>query len=443
MSNAKKGLSARNMASLLLFGMIGQIAWSVENMYFNLFVFESIAPSLETVTVMVQASGVVATLVTLLAGSLSDKVGNRRSFISVGYIIWGVTVALFGFLSPSLVAGLFGTSVEDAIPTALVLAVICDCVMTLFGSTANDAAFNAWVTDNTESSYRGKIEGILSILPLLAMLVVAGGFGILVGFIGYTALFLSLGAVISISGICGLFLLRDSGRLEKNGRLRDMTYGFLPSTVKANPTLYLTFLVIMIYGIACQIFMPYMIIYMTTYLGFTVVEYSVVFGAAILVGAGINLYLTRLSDKRDKGSFLYLAVVVMAIGLFGMYLSKWGDHTFRLISFGIAGCVMITGYIFISALAGAIVRDNTPASDAGKLQGVRMIFSVLIPMIAGPLIGNAINKGAGIPLPDSSSADMMTTQYIPAPEIYLAAGLFLLLVFAILPTLTKKAKKEA
>ena len=436
----RKGLSPRKMAALLIFGMIGQIAWSVENMYFNLFVFEKIAPSLDTVTIMVQASGVVATLVTLLAGALSDKTGNRRTFISVGYIIWGITVALFGFLSPELVGKLTGVSVTEAVPIALVLAVVCDCIMTLFGSTANDAAFNAWVTDNTDSSNRGKIEGILAILPLLAMLVVAGGFGILVGFIGYTNLFLVLGAVITLSGLGGLLLVRDSDRLEKNGRLRDMIYGFRLSTVKANSTLYTAFLVIMIYGIACQIFMPYMIIYMTTYLKFSIIEYSIVFGAAILLGAAINLYLTRLSDDHDKGTFLFLAAEIMTGGLFAMYVSKWGGHLFRLIAFGIAGCVMITGYIFVSALAGAIVRDNTPAADTGKLQGIRMIFSVLIPMIVGPLIGNTINRAVNIPLPDSSSADMMTTQYIPAPEIFLAAGCVMLLVFLFVPRLVKNSK---
>ena len=440
--NTKQGLSTRSMVVLLLFGMIGQIAWSVENMYFNLFVFEKIAPDLNTVTLMVQASGVVATLVTLIAGALSDKTGNRRTFISVGYIIWGVTVALFGFLSSDLVADIMGVPVEQAVPVALVLAVVCDCIMTLFGSTSNDAAFNAWVTDNTESSYRGKIEGILAILPLLAMLVVAGGFGILVKIVGYTNLFLGLGVVITLSGVSGLFLIRDSDRLEKSGRLRDMIYGFKPSTVKSNPTLYLSFIVVMIYGIACQIFMPYMIIYMTTYLNFTVVEYSIVFGAAILIGAGINLYLTRLSDKLNKATLLYFATVIMAAGLFAMYLFKNGTHLFKLIGFGVSGCVMITGYIFISALAGAIVRDNTPAADAGKLQGIRMIFSVLVPMIVGPMIGNGINRAANIPLPDANSPDMMTTAYIPAPEIYLAAGITLILLFVFIPLLAKSQRKQ-
>ena len=54
--------SKSNLTILLLFGLIGQIAWSVENMYFNLFVFDTISPSLETVTLMVQLSGITATV---------------------------------------------------------------------------------------------------------------------------------------------------------------------------------------------------------------------------------------------------------------------------------------------------------------------------------------------------------------------------------------------
>ena len=170
---------------LLLFGLIGQIAWAVENMYFNLFVFETIAPDLDTVTLMVQLSGIMATVTTLIAGTFCDKTGNRRSFISWGYVIWGITVVLFGSISPTLIEKLFSVENRTAIMIALVAVVVGDCIMTLFGSTANDAAFNAWVTDNTESSYRGKIESILAILPLIAMLIVAGGFGILVSAIGY------------------------------------------------------------------------------------------------------------------------------------------------------------------------------------------------------------------------------------------------------------------
>ncbi|MBO5224486.1 MAG: MFS transporter [Clostridia bacterium] len=431
----------KNWFSLLLFGLIGQIAWSVENMYFNLFVYESVAPNLDVVTLMVQLSGIVATLTTLVAGTLSDKVGNRKKFICYGYIIWGVTVAIFGALSPDKVGVMFGMKASEAIPLCLVLVVVGDCVMTVFGSTANDACFNAWVTDNTAQSFRGKVESVLSVLPLIAMLIVAGGFGILVEGIGYFGLFLGLGVVISACGVVGLFVIADSETLETNGELKDIIYGFKPSVIKSNVPFYLVLCISGIYSIACQIFMPYLIIYMKTYLGFSVIEYSVVFGLAIVIGAVINVIMGPISDKLDKTKLMYIGAGVLSVGLLGMYFAKGMDKTALLILFGIAGCVMITGYIFFSALCGAVTRDYTPKENAGKLQGVRMIFNVLIPMVVGPMIGNVINKAMAIPLVDAG-ADAMTTSFVPAPEIFLAGSICALLTFALIPILARISKKE-
>ena len=438
----KTQFGKRNWWILVLFGLIGQIAWSVENMYFNLFVFETISPDLDVVTLMVQLSGIAATVTTLVAGTLSDKTGNRRSFISYGYLIWGVTVALFGMISPQSMAKLFNATSTKAVTIALVLVVVGDCVMTFFGSTANDAAFNAWVTDNTEEEFRGKVEGVLAVLPLVAMLIVAGGFGILVEMMGYKALFLVLGIVITLCGLAGIFVIKDAPALEKKGTLKDIVYGFKPSVIKGNASLYLTLCIMGVYGIACQIFMPYMIIYMKTYLGFSTVEYSIVFGVAIVVGALINLFLGGITDRLDKAKLLYVAAAVFAVGLSGMYFAHFDNKILTLLLFGLAGFVMITGYILVSALCGALVRDYTPQSDAGKLQGVRMIFSVLLPMIFGPMIGNAINKAAAIPLPDLNSADVMTTQYIPAPGIFLAGAIAALCMFALIPLLMKNRKNN-
>ncbi|MBQ8320280.1 MAG: MFS transporter [Clostridia bacterium] len=431
-----------NWTILLVFGLIGQIAWSVENMYFNLFVYDTVAKDLDAVTLMVQLSGITATVATLIAGTLSDRVGNRKKFLCFGYAIWGITVALFGALSPRLMQSLFGVEEGKAITITLVAVVVGDCVMTLFGSTANDAAFNAWVTDNTHSHYRGAVEGILSILPLVAMLVVAGGFGILVEAIGYKTLFLILGIVISLCGILGFFFVQDNPALTKSGSFKDIFYGFRPSVVKKHKPLYLTLVLVLIYGVACQIFMPYLIIYMKETLGFSVLEYSVVFALAILLGAGVNVYLTRLSDGKDKLVMLYFAAAVMAAGLLGMYFAKGMEKLPTLILFGVAGFVMITGYVLVSALCGSTVRDYTPEGAVGKLQGVRMVFSVLVPMVLGPMIGNAINRAANIPLSDPSSADAMTTLYVPAPEIFLFGAIVTLLMIAVIPILQKAAKKE-
>ena len=422
---------------LLLFGTIGQIAWSVENMYFNLFVYEQVAPNLDTVTLMVQLSGIAATVVTLIAGTLSDKVGNRRSFISIGYLIWGVTVALFGCTSPDIVGSIFGMPYEEAVSLTLTLVVVGDCVMTLFGSSANDAAFNAWVTDNTESSYRGRVESILSILPLIALLIVAGGFGILKDLIGFRNLFIGLGAVITLCGAAGLFLFKDAETLERSGGLKDIIYGFKPSVIKENKPFYVTLLSVAIFGIAFQVFMPYLIIFMSQYLGFSTLEYSAVFAVAILAGAAVNIYLGKLSDKMEKSKLLYFAAAILFVGLLVMYLAAMVKAKLALILlFGLGGFIMICGNIFSGALNGSILRDHTPNGAAGKMQGVRMVASVLIPMLVGPAIGNAINRSRGILL-DNPGADAMTTEYLPAPEIFLVGAIVSLLVLIVVPFIRK------
>lgn len=431
-----------NWTVLLLFGLIGQIAWAVENMYFNLFVYETVSPSLDAVMLMVQLSGIAATVTTLFAGTLSDKLGNRRSLISFGYVIWGITVIIFGLTSTENTMSFFGIDLQSAITLTLVLVIVGDCIMTFFGSCANDAAFNAWITDNTHTDFRGRVEGVISILPLIAMLIVAGGFGILVELVGYTMLFTGLGIVIIASGIFGIFYIKDSPTLERSGTFADIFYGFRPSVIKENLRLYLTLVIVLILGVATQIFMPYMIIYMKTYLGFSVLEYSAVFAVAILLGAALNLWLGIMSDKMDKTKLIYIAAAVYSLGLLVMYFMRFESHIATLILFGVGGFIMISGNIFTTALTGSLVRDYMPSGEVGKLQGVRMVFSVLVPMLIGPMIGNAINRYRSIPLPEDAGADLLTTSYIPAPEIFLAASLVILLCFAVIPLVVNIKNKE-
>ena len=441
--------SRKNWFLLLLFGTIGQIAWSVENMFFGTFVYEAFKEynlgdvPLNIVTLMVQLSGIVATLATLVAGTLSDKVGNRRRFISIGYIIWGFTVALFGCLTPEILGALLSQPATKVVTLSLAMFVVGDCVMTLFGSTANDAAFNAWVTDNTKPSYRGYVESVLSILPLIGLLIVAGGIGILTGTFGYTPVFIGLGVIITLCGVIGVFLFKDSPTIEKSGGLRDIVYGFRPSVVKKHLPFYATLLSVAVFGIAIQTFMSYMIIYMKYCLDFSDLEYSAVFAIAILAGAGVNLYLGKLSDKMSKSKLLYAASVILCVGLLGMYFASMipvENKLLLMILFGLGGFVMICGNIFSTALNGSIMRDHTPSEAAGKMQGVRMFASVLIPMIIGPFIGNALNETFGSDV-EISGSDVLTTSSAPAREIFLAGAIIALLALVVIPLIRKAEKK--
>ena len=139
---------------------------------------------------------------------------------------------------------------------------------------------------------------------------------------------------------------------------------------------------------------------------------------------------------------IYIAAAIFSAGLLMMYFTSMIKQKIALIIlFAAAGFVMISGYIFVTALSGSIVRDYTPKHAVGKLQGVRMVFSVLIPMIVGPAVGNAINASTGLSI-DINSADAMTTKHVPAPEIFLVGGLVALLIIAVVPLLKKITKNQ-
>ena len=77
----KTKLSSRFIFALTLFSLVGQIAWVVENMYLNVFIYKMFHASAEDISAMVAASAISATLTTVLIGALSDKIGKRKLFI--------------------------------------------------------------------------------------------------------------------------------------------------------------------------------------------------------------------------------------------------------------------------------------------------------------------------------------------------------------------------
>ena len=161
--------------ALVIFSLTGQVAWTVENMYFNVFIYKIFHADAAQISLMVGASAVMATLTTLIMGSLSDKVGKRKIFICGGYILWGLSILAFSLLRMDVLTGIT-QDVVAAASLGINLTILMDCVMTFFGSTANDACFNAWLVESGDDSNRGMIEGVNAMMPLVSILVVFGGF---------------------------------------------------------------------------------------------------------------------------------------------------------------------------------------------------------------------------------------------------------------------------
>lgn len=418
-------ISLRNWLTFIIFGLIGQVAWTIENMYLNIYIYKTVTYNPDAIALMVASSAVVATLATLTMGALSDKFGKRKVFITYGYIIWGISITAFGYITTDSVSALFPS--VDAIVATVAIIILLDCVMTFIGSTANDAAFQAWVTDVTTPANRGKAEGLIAAMPLLGMLVV---FGVLDTFTQqgeWKAFFLVVGIIVTLSGVIGLFLIKDGEIKKKESQyVQDLMYGFKLSTIRNNPLLYIIFGAVCLLGIAQQIFLPYFIIYFEFFVGIT--DYAILLGVVLTLASIVSVVGGRLVDRYGRKKFLVSSVLFYVIGMFVMFVlgkTITDNMTLTFLFTVIFGVLMMGSYLVSMVILNATVRDLLPKEHIGVFSGIRMIFFIMIPMVIGPFIGSTVIKSSNMTYTD----EFGVLQSVPTPEIFLAGSLVGLLAF--------------
>ena len=407
-------LGKKIWACAITFGLIGQIAWVVENMFFAKFgqdLFDTRGDLYFTVTtLMVILSAVTATVTTIFAGGLIDKTGKRKPFITFGYLIWGVTIMLFAAIPID-----FSDNSSWGIIAALV---VLDCVMTFFGSTANDAAFNTWVADVTDVTNRGKVNTILSVMPVIATVLVFG-IGMLTYDNGATVtndagavikvaiadrdglliklFFIIMGIFPMVGGVLSAFMMKDSPDIVKNSNpnyFKETFYGFRPSVIKQNKMMYVTLGTVCLLGIAQQIFMSYLINFIEKTLGITNYILPLAVLLAILIVGAVVVYCMKFMD-----SAAYLPILI------------------------VGGSVLLGAILSVSGALTASFQDYIPRGAEGRFQGVRMCFTVLIPMALGIGIAQAV----GVNSLDAHSEGQMK----PPFELFLAAAI--VVAVAIIP----------
>ncbi len=418
--------------ALVIFSLVGQVAWVVENMYLNVFIYKMFHASAEAISVMVAASAVTATVTTLLIGALSDKIGKRKLFICGGYILWGISILCFALIRLDVISAIF-PAVVSAATVGVSLTIVVDCVMTFFGSSANDAAFNAWLTDATDETNRGAIEGINAMMPLVAILVVFGGFMGLNQDLqeSWTVIFCAIGGVVLLLGVAGFFLVEETAvKTEENASyFANIFYGFRPGVVLANLPLYGTLIVLALFNISIQIFMPYLILYYTEYLGMD--NYVLIFAPAIILAAAFTALYGKVFDHKGFGFAVMPTLALLGAGYVGLYFCRGTALVFLF------SLVMMCGFLGTGAVIGAQIRACTPPKKAGMFQGLRIVGQVLIPGVVGPAIGAAILQNA-----DTITNSDGTTSFIPNATIFLGALVALAVTVVALIPLFKLLRKE-
>ena len=430
---AKIAKNTKFYFALVIFSLVGQVAWVVENMYLNVFIYKMFNASAQQISLMVAASAVTATVTTLLIGALSDKIGKRKLFICGGYVLWGISILCFALIRMDVIHAIFPATVSAA-AVGVSLTIIVDCVMTFFGSSANDAAFNAWLTDATDETNRGAIEGINAMMPLVSILVVFGSFMSLNQDLqqSWTVIFSVIGGVVLALGIAGFFLVEETAvKTEENAHyFANIFYGFRPSVVRANLPLYATLLVLALYNISIQIFMPYLILYYTEYLGME--NYVLIFAPAIVAAAAFTGLYGKVFDRKGFRFAVIPTLLLLAVGYVGLFLLRGTAPVF------VFSLIMMCGFLGTGAMIGAQIRACTPQKKAGMFQGLRIVGQVLIPGVIGPAIGAAILRNA-----DTIVNSDGTTSFVPNANIFLGALVALIITFAALIPLFKLLRKES
>ena len=428
----KTKLSKKFWVALTLFSLVGQIAWVIENMYLNVFIYDTFHADAKDISTMVAASAIAATLTTIFIGALSDRVGKRKLFICGGYILWGISILGFAFIRADFIEPLIPATMSVA-TVGVSLVIILDCVMTFFGSSANDAAFNAWLTDSTDDTNRGSAEGINAMMPLVAILVVFGGFMFIPkeGNPAYwPTVFTIIGLSVLVIGIIGFFVIDDPKiKPSETGYWRNIVYGFLPSTIKKNVSLYIYLVCFIIFNISIQIFMPYLILYYEKSL--EMANYVLIMAPAIVIASIVTALWGKVYDKKGFLFSYEFSFIWLCLGYLVLFFFKGTALVF------IGSLLMMSGYLAGMAVFGAKVRDLTPVGKAGMFQGVRIFSQVLIPGVIGPKIGAWILRNA-----EKVTNTDGTQSFIPNQNIFLGAFVAATVAVTVMALCSNKLSKE-
>jgi MFS family permease len=387
--------------------------------------YDKITPDPRPISWMVAASAVTATLTTILMGTLSDRArtrwGRRRPFIIFGYLAWGILTALFplaAFFRP--------------VTLAIGMAILFDCVMTFFGSTANDASLNAYITDVTTTENRGRVMGVVEILTWVAILIVYGGAGIIIQRLGYYAFFYIIGGAVLVLGIIGSLFIHEAPITEKPagtywGQIADSLRW---KNLMANRNFFLVLMGISLWAVAQNVFFPYLIIYLQHYIQLDTISSSITIAVCILVGGIALAYpLGLLIDRWGRKPVALLAVGAEVVGLLLFSLSR---TLFPLIITGILWLMPMTAWTIATSTWS---KDLFPEDKRGQFAGYYLFFWVMLPMILGPLTGGWLGSHFGIPTVINGQAG-----FIPTPIIFQVAGVATLL--AAIPLAWAKDRKS-
>ncbi|SER42937.1 Major Facilitator Superfamily protein [Butyrivibrio fibrisolvens] len=421
-NNAKSGIGFWLLIWLL--GLAGQLCWNMENQWFNTFVYAKIAKDPTIISWMLAISAAATTVSTFLFGCVSDRKGNRKTLVSVGYILWGIFTIIFGTTE-------FMNKGSDSTLIGIAFAVVAaDAIMSFFGSMGNDIGFNAWINDHMTPDNSGALGAALAVQPVIGTIVGTIAGGLLVGADdNYMRLFTVIGGSVILLGIVSLFGMKDVDTLKPSIKGSFSEQFFSIFNIKAylqHRELVFVNLMLAVYFISFNVYFSHLGNFMIYYLGFTADTMGLIEGVGLIVAMFVTIPAIKLI-KADRSSLLiFVAIILNSIGLLaiGLFVSPTNVDPSTIWNPNLMAGMLFVGVGYILFLQTITVWSKRlyPEDSRGQFEGIRIVFYVLIPMVIAPLISNPVIKNSG-----EFVDEYGFTEYLPTNAVFIA-GLIVLLV---------------
>ncbi len=303
--------------------------------------------------------GIVALLVSLPAGMLAARIGEKRSLLA------GLLVTAIGLVSLAESAG-YGTALASR-------------ALWLIGyRVAFISVFTAMAVVTPEQ-YRSRTMGILGAMAALASVIgapfgtrLAEGLGWRGGIVGY--------AVISVVGgiVFAAFYRARGSRSEKSSG----PHGSLaPASASAfkNPIIWGMILLGLINmgGFSVTFFVPYAV---ETVFGLTAIDAANIISASYMVSIVLNLGFGYLCDRYSRWNMLILLAIVLIPSSFAVMSTD-------LLVFRVAVALIVSlGHAATNQLY-AIVGSLLPKDEVGKGAGILGLGSGIFGYVGPQMLG--------------------------------------------------------
>ena len=435
------GFSSGHLA-LQGLGIAGQLCWNMENQWFNTFVYAKIAKDPTIISWMLAISATATTISTFLFGCVSDRKGNRKLLVSIGYILWGIFTILFGtteFLK-------HGSNDNTKIIGVAFAVIAADAIMSFFGSMGNDIGFNAWINDHMTINNSGALGAALAVQPVIGTIAGTIFGGLLVGADdNYIRLFTVMGGLVILLGLLSLIKMNDAKGLKpsvKGSFLEQFFSIFNISEYLKHKELVFVNLMLAVYFISFNVYFSHLGNFMIYYLGFTADIMGLIEGVGLLIAMFATIPAIKLIQADKSSLIIAIAVLINAVGLLiiGLFVSPtnvnpasiWNPHL-------LIGVLLVgIGYILFLQTITVWSKRLYPEDARGQFEGIRIIFYVLIPMIVAPLISNPIIKKSG-----EFVDEYGFTEYLPTNTLFIAGVVLVLITLIPLIAANKEHRKSA